>query len=79
MKRIAIVMMAVVGICLSGWAQDKPASQTPPAGQASVSFFVIRCPHLNFTVVRLSSAKMKATIQKRTTTCVSFQPMSSKW
>src|SRR5215469_11021538 len=35
MKRIAIIMMAVMGICLSGWAQDKPASQTPPAGQAS--------------------------------------------
>jgi tetratricopeptide (TPR) repeat protein len=35
MKRIAIVMMGVMGICLSGWAQDKPATQTPPAGQAS--------------------------------------------
>lgn len=35
MKRIAIIMMAVMGICLSGWAQDKPTSQTPPAGQAS--------------------------------------------
>ena len=35
MKRIAIIMMAVMGICLSGWAQDKPASQNPPAGQAS--------------------------------------------
>ena len=35
MKRIGIIMVAMIGICLSGWAQDKPASQTPPAGQAS--------------------------------------------
>jgi tetratricopeptide (TPR) repeat protein len=35
MKRIGIIMVAVIGICLSGWAQDKPATQNPPAGQAS--------------------------------------------
>jgi tetratricopeptide (TPR) repeat protein len=35
MKRTGIIMVAVMGVCLSGWAQDKPASQAPPAGQAS--------------------------------------------
>ncbi|HTT17803.1 MAG TPA: tetratricopeptide repeat protein [Candidatus Sulfotelmatobacter sp.] len=34
MKRIAIIGI-VLGICASSWGQDKPASQTPPAGQAS--------------------------------------------
>lgn len=34
MKRIAIVV-AVLGMCVGSWAQDKPASQTPPAGQAA--------------------------------------------
>src|SRR5688572_1777460 len=35
--------------------------------------------HLSFNVVSASNAKMNATIQNRTTTCVSFQPVSSKW
>jgi tetratricopeptide (TPR) repeat protein len=34
MKRIAIIM-AVMGICVGSWGQDKPASQNPPAGQAA--------------------------------------------
>ena len=34
--------------------------------------------HLSFNVVSDNSAKMNATIQNRTTTCVSFQPVSSK-
>src|ERR1700757_1243815 len=34
MKRIAIIM-AVLGICVWSWGQDKPASQNPPAGQAT--------------------------------------------
>jgi len=33
MKRVAIII-AVMGICVGGWAQDKPAAQSP-AGQAS--------------------------------------------
>jgi len=33
MKRVAIVM-AVMGMCVGGWAQDKPAAQSP-AGQSS--------------------------------------------
>ena len=34
MKRIAIIM-AVLGICVGSWGQDKPTSQNPPAGQAA--------------------------------------------
>ena len=34
MKRIAIIG-TVLGICAWSWGQDKPASQTPPAGQAA--------------------------------------------
>jgi tetratricopeptide (TPR) repeat protein len=34
MKRIAIIGI-VLGICVWSWGQDKPASQNPPAGQAS--------------------------------------------
>ncbi len=34
MKRIAIIM-AVMGICVCSWGQDKPASQNPPAGQGA--------------------------------------------
>ncbi len=34
MKRIAIIV-TVVGMCMASWAQNKPASQNPPAGQAS--------------------------------------------
>jgi tetratricopeptide (TPR) repeat protein len=34
MKRIAMVI-AVLGMCACSWAQDKPASQNPPAGQAA--------------------------------------------
>jgi tetratricopeptide (TPR) repeat protein len=34
MKRIAIVM-AVVGMCMGSFGQDKPAGQNPPAGQAA--------------------------------------------
>jgi tetratricopeptide (TPR) repeat protein len=34
MKRIAIVV-AVLGICVWSWGQDKPAPQNPPAGQAT--------------------------------------------
>lgn len=34
MKRIAIIG-TVLGICVWSWGQDKPASQTPPAGQAA--------------------------------------------
>ena len=33
MKRIAIIGI-VLGMSVGGWAQDKPAPQTPPAGQA---------------------------------------------
>jgi tetratricopeptide (TPR) repeat protein len=32
MKRIAIVV-AVLGICVGSWGQDKPGAQNPPAGQ----------------------------------------------
>jgi tetratricopeptide (TPR) repeat protein len=34
MKRLAIIT-AVLGMCVGGFAQDKPASQTAPAGQAA--------------------------------------------
>jgi len=34
MKRIAIIV-AVLGICVWSWGQDKPASQNPPATQAA--------------------------------------------
>ncbi len=34
MKRIAIIV-AVLGICVGSWGQDKPATQNPPAGQAA--------------------------------------------
>jgi tetratricopeptide (TPR) repeat protein len=34
MKRIAIIV-AVFGICVWSWGQDKPAAQNPPAGQAA--------------------------------------------
>ena len=34
MKRIAIIV-TMVGMCVGSWAQDKPASQNAPAGQAS--------------------------------------------
>ena len=34
MKRIAIIV-TVVGMCVGSWAQDKPAAQNPPAGQAN--------------------------------------------
>lgn len=34
MKRVAMVVV-VLGLCAWSWAQDKPASQNPPAGQAS--------------------------------------------
>ena len=35
--------------------------------------------HLSFSVARLISEKMSATIQNRMTTFVSFHPDSSKW
>jgi tetratricopeptide (TPR) repeat protein len=34
MKRIAIIV-TVMGMCVGSWAQDKSASQNPPAGQAA--------------------------------------------
>lgn len=34
MKRIAIIIIGM-GMCVPSWGQDKPASQTPPAGQTS--------------------------------------------
>lgn len=34
MKNIAMIV-AVVGMCMASWAQDKPASQNAPAGQAA--------------------------------------------
>ena len=34
MKRIATIV-AVLGICVGSWGQDKPASQNPPAGQTA--------------------------------------------
>ena len=34
MKRIAIIVV-VAGLCVGSWAQDKPATQNPPAGQAA--------------------------------------------
>jgi tetratricopeptide (TPR) repeat protein len=34
MKRIAIIV-AVLGICMCSWGQDKPPAQNPPAGQAT--------------------------------------------
>ena len=36
MKRAAVVI-AVLGMCVCGWAQDKPAGQTAPAGQAAAA------------------------------------------
>ncbi|MFZ0733415.1 MAG: hypothetical protein WAM79_13895 [Candidatus Sulfotelmatobacter sp.] len=36
MKRAAVVI-AVLGMCVCGWAQNKPAEQTPPAGQAAAT------------------------------------------
>ena len=36
MKRAAVVI-AVLGVCVCGWAQDKPAGQTAPAGQAAAA------------------------------------------
>ena len=36
-----------------------------------------RCPHLSFSVDRPISTSIMEMIQNRTTTCVSFQPLSS--
>jgi tetratricopeptide (TPR) repeat protein len=36
MKRAAI-LIAMAGMCISGWAQDKPAGQSAPAGQAAAA------------------------------------------
>ncbi|HYM75789.1 MAG TPA: hypothetical protein VE377_07405 [Candidatus Dormibacteraeota bacterium] len=36
MKRIAIVV-AVLGMCVGSWGQDKPAAQAAPAGQAAAT------------------------------------------
>lgn len=36
MKRAAVVI-AVLGMCVCGWAQNKPAGQTAPAGQAAAA------------------------------------------
>lgn len=36
MKRAAVVI-AVLGMCVCGWAQDKPAGQTAPARQAAAA------------------------------------------
>jgi len=46
MKRIAMVV-AVLGMCVGSWGQDKPAAQTAPAGQAATTPPGKRPPKVN--------------------------------
>ena len=60
-------------------AIERPVSPRPSTSALFPLRSRVRAFHLSFSVDRPNSTSMMVMIQKRTTTCVSFQPCSSKW
>ncbi len=72
-------LRAAVGDAHARAPQRAPARHCQPrlAEPQHQDVFSGQCTHRSFSVDRPNSTSMMVMIQKRTTTCVSFQPLSS--